>query len=101
VVLIRTLLGSLLIFVALEGCGPSKGQEPPEPFLLRVVCSIQRWLERHDFRVRGPDVGRCDEAARQIDEGRERAEHVLRDAMEPAPGGGEGEERHEPPVPSP
>jgi hypothetical protein len=97
---VRTLLAALLLFTALEGCGPSKGQESPHPFLLRVVCSIQKWLERHDFRVRGPDVGRCDEAARQIDESRERAEHVLREVIEPAPNSSEGEGPQEPRVPS-
>lgn len=97
----RNYLASLLVLSALAGCGPSEEGKAPQPFLLRTVCNIQRWLERHDFRVRGPDVGRCGEAARQIEESRERARHVLREATEPGPQESEGEGPDAAPAPSP
>ena len=82
---------SLVLALALVGCAPAESGEVPPGLVLRVVCGIQRWLERNDFRVREEGVDRCSGAARQIQADQERAQELLRRSIEPpsdAEGGG-------------
>jgi hypothetical protein len=85
-----------LLATPLVACAPPEAEEPPAPFLARIVCDIQRWLERHEFRVREEDVGRCSGAARQIETTRERMQEALRQTIEPDGGKREGEGSAEP-----
>ncbi len=82
----------LLLTASLLACAPVGAEEPPAPFLLRIVCGIQRWLEQHEFRVREEDVGRCSGAARQIETTRERMRETLRRTVEPRAEEQKGEE---------
>ncbi len=82
---------ALCLVLGLTGCAPA------ESAVLRIVCGLQRWLERNDFRVREEGVDRCAGAARQLEASRERAKELLeksldpdRDEDEPAPRDGEG-----------
>jgi hypothetical protein len=83
----RRLGAALLAAAALAACTPSGSEETPPPFLIRLVCAIERLIERDDMRVREEGVSRCSGAARQIERNREQMREILRDAMEP-----EGEE---------
>ena len=87
---------TLCLVLGLTGCAPSESGRSQTP-VLRIVCGIQRWLERNDFRVRAEGVDRCAGAARQLEASRERAKELLqksldpdRDEDEPAPREGEG-----------
>lgn len=73
-----------LAAAALVACGSSGSGETPTPFLLRVACAIERFIERDDMRVRQEGVDRCAGAARQMAQSRDRMREVLRDAVEPA-----------------
>jgi hypothetical protein len=73
----------LLITLVLLGCGPAEPDDVPQPFFLRIVCGVQRWLEQKDFRVREDGVDRCSGAARQIRATRERARTAFGKATEP------------------
>ncbi len=88
---------ALCLVLGLTGCAPSESEGRPPTLVLRLVCGIQRWLERNDFRVREEGVDRCAGAARQLEASRERAKELLekrldpdRDEDEPAPMDGEG-----------
>ncbi len=73
---------SLVVVLGLAGCAPSPSEGGPPTLILRVVCGIQHWLERNDFRVREEGVDRCSGAARQIEAGRERAQELLEKSLE-------------------
>ncbi len=82
---------ALCLVLGLTGCAPAGSA------VLRIVCGLQRGLERNDFRVREEGVDRCAGAARQLEASRERAKALLeksldpdRDQDEPAPRQGEG-----------
>ena len=87
----RACVTALCLVLGLTGCAPAGSA------VLRIVCGLQRWLERNDFRVREEGVDRCAGAARQLEASRERAKELLeksldpdRDEDEPAPREGEG-----------
>ncbi len=73
---------ALCLVLGLTGCAPSESEGQPPTLVLRVVCGIQRWLERNDFRVREEGVDRCAGAARQIEASRERARELLERTLE-------------------
>ncbi len=88
---------TLCLVLGLSGCASSESEGEPPTLVLRIVCGIQHWLERNDFRVREEGVDRCAGAARQLEASRERAKELLeksldpdRDQDEPAPRQGEG-----------
>lgn len=88
---------ALCLVLGLTGCAPAESGGRPPTLVLRIVCGLQRWLERNDFRVREEGVDRCAGAARQLEASRERAKELLeksldpdRDEDEPAPTEGEG-----------
>ncbi len=74
---------ALCLVLGLTGCAPSESEGQPPTLVLRVVCGIQRWLERNDFRVREEGVDRCAGAARQIESSRERAMELLEKSLDP------------------
>ncbi len=93
----RACVTALCLVLGLTGCAPSDAGGRSQTPVLRIVCGIQRWLERNDFRVRAEGVDRCAGAARQLEASRERAKELLekslapdRDEDEPAPREGEG-----------
>ncbi len=93
----RACVTALCLVLGLAGCAPSGSEGGPSTPVLRIVCGIQRWLERNDFRVREEGVDRCAGAARQLEASRERATDLLkkrldpgRDEAEPAPREGGG-----------
>ena len=65
----------------LVACGSSGSEETPTPFLLRVACAIERFIDRDDMRVRQEGVDRCAGAARQMAESRERMREARRMAL--------------------
>ncbi len=86
---VRSRVISVLVALVLSACGPSGSGDAPPGLLLRLMCGIERWLERKDFRVREEGVDRCAGAARQIEASRERAGEVLRQTLDPSPKEGE------------
>ena len=72
----------LFVLMGLVGCAPGQSDDASPTLVLRVVCGIQGWLERNDFRVRTEGVDRCSGAARQIEAGRERAREVLEETLD-------------------
>ena len=82
---VRSRVISVLVALVQSACGPSGSGDAPPGLLLRLMCGIERRLERDDFRVREEGVDRCAGAARQIKAGRERAGEVLRQTLDPSP----------------
>jgi entry exclusion lipoprotein TrbK len=72
-----------LAAASLVACGSSGSDGTPTPFLLRVACAIERFIERDDMRVRQEGVDRCAGAARQMAKSRDQMREALRDAVEP------------------
>ena len=50
-------LGVLLI---LSGCTAGEDGQRPQPFVARIVCTVERWLRADDYRRREPGSGLCD-----------------------------------------
>ena len=78
----RVCVTALCLLLGLAGCAPSGSEGGPPTPVLRIVCGIQHWLERNDFRVREEGVDRCAGAARQIEASRERARELLERSLE-------------------
>ncbi len=79
----RVCVIALCPLLGLAGCAPSGSEGGPPTPVLRIVCGIQHWLERNDFRVREEGVDRCAGAARQIESSRERAMELLEKSLDP------------------
>ena len=73
-----------LAAASLVACGSSGSDGTPAPFLLRIACAIERFIDRDDMRVRQEGVDRCAGAARQMAQSRDQMREALRDAVEPA-----------------
>ncbi len=93
----RACVTALCLVLGLTGCAPSESEGRSQTPVLRIVCGLQRWLERNDFRVREEGVDRCAGAVRQLEASGERAKALLekrldpdREEDEPAPRQGEG-----------
>ncbi len=79
----RACVTALCLVRGLTGCAPSESDGRSQTPVVRIVCGIQRWLERNDFRVREEGVDRCAGAARQLEASRERAKELLEKSLDP------------------
>jgi hypothetical protein len=73
----------VLTAASIAACAPADPTETPTPFFIRLVCAIERLIERDDMRVREEGVSRCAGASRQLERSREQAREILREAIEP------------------